>query len=252
MILVFGGTTEGKIVAQCLNRAGLIYCYSTKTEISFEGSECAHYRFGAFDLQGLDTFCLENNVQLIVNASHPFASELHQTIHLISQSRRIKVLRYEREYAERVKNKLVTYLPSYESVLQYLEEKKIQSLLALSGVQSIKKLKPYWQNRPAIFRILPRESSLQMAQESGFPLKNLIAELPSSDIIHEISIIKKYAIDCILTKESGASGFLPTKIKAALKMQIPILILEKPSLPDSFICVSNEQDLIAHLSTSTA
>ena len=239
-------------MARCLDRTGLPYCYSTKTEINFEGSEWAHYRFGVFDFQGMDAFCLENNVQVIVNASHPFASELHQTIHLLSQSRSITVLRYEREYAERVKSNLVTYLPSYESVLQYLEEKKIKSLLALSGVQSIKKLKPYWQNRQAIFRILPRDSSLLIAQESGFPLENLIAEFPASDITHEISIIKKYAIECILTKESGASGFLPTKIEAALKMQIRILILKKPSLPDSYISVCNEQDLIAHLSTITA
>jgi precorrin-6A/cobalt-precorrin-6A reductase len=240
MILGCGGTTEGKIVARLLEQHGYPFCYSTKTETDFQP---AGYRFGPFTEEGLKSFCETNNIKLIIHASHPFATELHKTIY---RSVNVPVLRFERTYPERIEHPLVRYLDNYEDALAYLEEYHVR-LLALTGVQTIPKLRSYWQKHYTIFRILPRESSIQLALEAGFSRDNLLTEMPGDDIIHEMEIIGKYNIEGILTKESGESGFLSVKLQVALRTGIPILIIKRPPLPETFITVSDEQALLDHL-----
>lgn len=239
MILVFGGTTEGKKVAAILDKSGYAFWYSTKIETDFQPKE---YRFGAFTKESLATFCKENNIKVIIHASHPFATELHETIF---QATALPVLRFERNYPERTGHPQIKYFSSWSEVLVYL--KNIEGLLALTGVQTIERLKPYWTTHKTIFRILPREASLAIAEQAGFPKENLIMEMPVDDIQHELSIISKYNIRCILTKESGESGFLSTKITAALMAGIPILIIERPALPETFIPVHHEKELLSQL-----
>jgi precorrin-6A/cobalt-precorrin-6A reductase len=113
----------------------------------------------------------------------------------------------------------------------------------LTGVQTIEKLESYWKKNNTYFRILPRESSLAIAEKAGFPKENLILEFPSDDLEYEIEIFKKYNCQAMITKESGESGFLSVKIEAAMACQIPIIILERSKLPSSFLLASNEDDL---------
>lgn len=251
MILVFGGTTEGKTVAGILEEKGCPYFYSTKTEIAFQG-RYGRYRFGAFDKTALMEFCTTHCIHLIIHASHPFAELLHQTIFEAAQQLSIPVLRYERQFPQRMQHALITYLPSYQNVLDHLNTHPVGTLLALSGVQTIEKLEPYWKKHKTIFRILPRAESRRIAESAKFPEENLIQEMPVDDVQHELNIIRNYDIQCILTKESGESGFLSTKIKAALESCTPLLILERPPLPETFIKVFNEKELLHQLTLTHA
>lgn len=243
MVLVFGGTTEGRKVANVLEGIGVEYIYSTKTQIDFKKSLFCTYRYGAFTKDQLVDFSKQNNIKIIIHASHPFAALLHETIDEAAKTLSIPVVRFEREYLVRVENNLVRYVSGYAEAIEYLVKNKIIQLLALTGVQSIEKMKPYWERHKAIFRILPRESSLNIAKESGFPVEWLLMEMPSENIEEEVRVIKENKIDGILTKESGESGFLSTKINAALSTKKPIVIIEKPPLPDNFICVYSENEL---------
>ena len=244
MILVFGGTTEGKKVAAILEKKGYHYFYSTKTKIDFQTGPYGLYRYGAFNEKSLLNFCINNNIALIIHASHPFAEELHQTIYRAAIKLNIVVIRFERTYPERINHALINYTSSYQEAIDYLESNNIKNLLALTGVQTIEKLKPYWQKHTTIFRILPRESSVELAKQSGFPKENLILAFPTDGFHYELEIVQKHNIKAILTKESGDSGFLATKIAVALHLQIPLLIIKRCVLPPSFLTVFDEGALL--------
>jgi len=249
MILVFGGTTEGKKVAGILEKAACPYYYSTKTNIDFQAGEYGRYRHGALTATQLQIFCKEHAIKAIIHASHPFATLLHATIHEAAQALSLPVLRFERHYPDRQEHPLIRYCSSYAAALVWLEQHPAKRLLALTGVQTIAALTPYWQQHTTIFRILPRESSLALAVQAGFPKEHLVQDMPGNDLQQELALIRQYDIDCILTKESGESGFLATKIQAALQSNIPILIIERPALPDTFITVSDEVSLLAGLNS---
>ncbi|PWV56183.1 precorrin-6A reductase [Chitinophaga sp. S165] len=247
MILVFGGTTEGKKVAGILEKAACPYYYSTKTCIDFQPGAYGQYRYGPLTADALQTFCKAHAIKAIVHASHPFATLLHETIYEGAQALSLPVFRFERSYPDRQEHPLIIYCESYTAALSWLSAYPAKRLLALTGVQTIAPLTNYWKKHDTIFRILPRESSLALAAQAGFPAEKLIREMPGDDPEQELAIIKQYGIDCILTKESGESGFLATKINAARQSKIPILIIERPALPDTFIPVTDEVSLMARL-----
>ncbi|MBE7687492.1 precorrin-6x reductase [Tenacibaculum finnmarkense genomovar ulcerans] len=249
MILVFGGTTEGKKVATLLQEKLMPFVYSTKTSISFKETQIASYRYGALTEKDLENYLIENNISIIINASHPFAEILHKTIAKVAENLQIPVIRFGRKLLSKTINPSVFYVNNYDDALNLFSSEKI--VLALTGVQSIKILKPWWLKNTTYFRILNRPASLAIATESNFPKNQLILEFPSSDLDKEIVIIKENKIDIILTKETGNSGFLNTKIEAALKTDTQIIIIKQPKIPKYFKIVYNEDELISELSTSS-
>lgn len=240
MILLFGGTSESKQVADWLEKAGHAYIYSTKTAVPFEGK--GQYRFGPLDKEDLEQFCREHKISCIINASHPFASELHKTVASVHLP--VPLIRFERQFPERTSHPLVHYVKSYGQALLFLKAKGYRSLLALSGVQSIPELKAFWHQYPCWFRILDREYSRQLAAQHDFPAQQLLFGLPEEKE-EEMALFSKLKPDAVLTKESGMNGKLDVKIEACVSCQIPIIVLEKPALPPAYTLVHTQEELLS-------
>ena len=216
MILVFGGTTEGRKAAEVLEEAGSPFFYSTKTgeqELSLHNGERID---GAMDAEAMKAFIDKHSIRLIVDAAHPFASQLHHTIAVVASDRHIPVIRYERIYPPRDSD--ITWIDDYVQV-----PTDIHSLLATTGVQSISKLK--WLEALGIkvfYRILNRESSLLLAYEQGVTDDQLCYFEDSNDI--------EVDADAILLKESGLSGGFCEKVAAARAKGMRIIALKRPEL----------------------
>jgi precorrin-6A/cobalt-precorrin-6A reductase len=240
MILLLGGTTEAKQVANALDDTGMDYIYSTRTEVVFDGK--GQYRYGGLDETGLKAFCNKHQVSHIIDACHPFAKELHITV--ASLSGYVPVIRYEREFAEHVINPLVYYVSDYEQALAAININNYQSMLVLTGVQSIAKLSSYWQTNQCWFRILNRDYSIDFAARYNFPPQNLLFGLPQEKD-KEIELFNSLKPKAILTKESGLNGKLDAKIEAAITCNIPIFIITKPELPASFKLTHTLSELLA-------
>ena len=214
MILVFGGTTEGRKATEVLEEAGTTYFYSTKTgeqELTLHNGQRID---GAMDGEVMRAFCQEHEIRLIVDAAHPFASQLHKTIAEVAESMQIPVVRYERIYPER--DTSIEWIDDYSQV-----PTDIHSLLATTGVQSISKLRYLEaQGIKVVYRILNRESSLLLAYEQGATDDQLCYFKDSNDI--EIDA------DAILLKESGISGGFCEKVAAARAKGMRIIVIKRP------------------------
>ncbi|GAC1441103.1 MAG: hypothetical protein NVSMB63_08410 [Sediminibacterium sp.] len=249
MILVFGGTTEGKRVCAALGGTGYPFWYSSKTQIAVNLPANGQYRYGAFTPAGLETFCTEQQIQLIIHASHPFAAELHQTIAQVSVPKNIPVVRFERQYLATAEHPLLKRVGSYEEVLSLLEAVGYEPVLALTGVQTIARMKTYWEKKKMFFRILPRESSVAIALEAGFREADLLLSFPGKTVEAEVEMIRATGSQAIITKESGESGFLSIKIAAAIAAGVPLFIITRPALPAHFILIGEETALLEQVKT---
>ena len=229
MILVFGGTTEGRKAVEVLEEGGSTYFYSTKTgeqDITLHHGQRID---GALDAEAMQTFCGEHDIRLIVDAAHPFASQLHQTIALVSQSLNIPTIRYERIYPKR--DSEITWINDYSQI-----PNDINSLLATTGVQSISKLKPLEAAGIKVFyRILNRESSIALAQKQGASPEQLCYYEDPKDVSVEA--------DAILLKESGLSGGFQEKVDAAKARGMRIIALKRPQTPEIFTIVNGPYGL---------
>ena len=229
MILVFGGTTEGRKAVEVLEEGGNAYYYSTKTgeqDITLHHGQRID---GALDAEAMQTFCREQGIRVIVDAAHPFASQLHQTIAQVSESLNIPTIRYERIYPER--DSEITWIDDYSQI-----PRDIHSLLATTGVQSISKLKPLEAEGITIYyRILQRESSIALAQKQGASPEQLCYYEDPQDIPVEA--------EAILLKESGLSGGFSEKVEAAKARGMRIIALKRPQTPKIFTIVNGPYGL---------
>ena len=214
MILVFGGTTEGRKAVEVLDEAGSSYWYSTKTGEQDINPHHGERIDGAMDAEAMKAFCQEHEMRLIIDAAHPFATQLHQTIADVAEMLSMPVVRYERIYPPRDPD--ITWIDDYSQV-----PTDIHTLLATTGVQSISKLK--WLEMfgvKVIYRILNRESSLLFAYEQGATDDQLCyyEDGPMPDA------------DAILLKESGESGGFSEKLTEAKAKGMRIIAIKRPQL----------------------
>ena len=213
MILVFGGTTEGRKAAEVLEEAGTCFYYSTKTGEQLLPLHHGQRLDGVLDAATMRSFCTEHAVRLIVDAAHPFASRLHATIGAVAASLRLPVIRYERIYPPRDPG--ITWIDDYSQV-----PTDIHTLLATTGVQSIGRLKYLEQEGVrVIYRILDRDSSRVLARAQGAADDQLCyyPEMPPAD--------------GVLMKESGLSGGFVEKVEQARRLGMRIIVIKRPEYP---------------------
>ena len=213
MILVFGGTTEGRKAVEVLEEAGKLYYYSTKTGEQDITLHHGRRIDGALDEEAMQTFCREQDIRLIVDAAHPFASQLHQTIAQVAERMNIPVVRYERIFP--LRDPRITWIDDYSQV-----PTDIHSLLVTTGVQSIGRLK--WleeQGIKVVYRILNRDSSIRLAHQQGATDDQLCFYPHTVDS------------EAVLLKESGESGGYSEKVAEARGKGMRIIALKRPQLP---------------------
>ena len=238
MILVFGGTTEGRIAVETLDEGTGHYFYSTRGDL--QKIECAHGKHinGAMTQSDMVDFCRSKAIRLIIDAAHPFASSLHSTVDKVSRELCIPVIRFERRYPS-VDYENTVWCDSFDKAIKEMEEVGIERLLALTGVQTIKKLKPYWTMHETWFRILKRDESFEIATQEGFPTNRLVYY--DDDSVD--SLVKTIHPDAVLTKESGETGGFMEKIEAARHHGIKVFVVKRPILSADFIVVDGRHGL---------
>ncbi len=220
MILVFGGTTEGRKAVEVLEEAGTPYYYSTKTGEQDIVLHNGQRTDGAMDEEAMRLFCHKHDIRLIVDAAHPFASRLHETIAKTG----LPVIRYERIYPPRDED--ITWIDEYSELYSRLTPNT--TLLATTGVQSIGRLKGLEERGiRVVYRILRRDSSIALAHEQGATDDQLCyyedGAMPPAGVI--------------LLKESGLSGGFAEKVAEARAQGMRIIALKRPRL--SFVNTVN-------------
>ena len=243
MVLVFGGTTEGRKAIEALEEAGSTFYYSTKTG---EQDVPLHHGVaisGAMDATAMTVFCQKHDIRLLVDAAHPFAEVLHQTVAEVTRLMDIPAIRFERIFTERDPD--ITWIDSYASLISHLSPQNCQlstvncqlsTLLATTGVQSIAQLKPLEEQGVKVYyRILNRESSIQLAHQQGATDEQLCFYEDAKEI--------PVRADAILLKESGHSGGFTEKVEAARALGMKMYAIRRPVTPAIFHRVNGEHGL---------
>ena len=238
MILVFGGTTEGRIAIKKLEEAGNPYYYSTRGD---EQEVVLHHGtrlIGAMDVEQLKAFCQEHAIKLLIDAGHPFAEVLHQTVAEVATQLSIPAIRFERIFPPR--DPSIIWCDDYADAIQQVQQHNVKRLLALTGVQTIARLKPLVDKGiDCYFRILNRESSLKIAHENGISDDHILFY----DTEHNNHLLDVAPFDAMITKESGVSGGFQEKVNEAKEQGMQIFAICRPETSPVFHTVNGEHGL---------
>lgn len=227
-ILIFGGTTEGRLAIDVCEQAGKPFYYSTKSKLQDVEMHNGVRLTGAMTSKDIKSFCNKYNIKCIVDAAHPFAEVLHSEILKSGKP----VIRLQRKYSEHKQG--VVYCKDYEDAISKMSTADIHCLLALSGANTISKLSDYWQHHKTIFRVLERKESIDIVLRNMFPLSNTIFypndnSIPSKE--DEKTLMQSLGCDAIITKESGESGGFEEKVNAALELGMKVFVVKAPQPP---------------------
>ena len=239
MILVFGGTTEGRKAVEVLEEGGSTYYYSTRSD--GQKIELVHgfHLTGGMEVPEMIQCCREHSIRLIIDAAHPFAEELHRNLVFLAKHIQAPIIRYDRIYPPHDKD--LIWCKDYNDAIQQLESNGIERLLALTGVNTIGRLRPYWEKyEDCWFRILNRRASHFVANANRFPEDRLVY-YETDDTKNLIDDLQPQAI---ITKESGQSGGFTEKVEAARQAGIKIFVVERPNYPPN---IPNSQNV--HIET---
>ena len=227
MILVFGGTTEGRMAAKVLDESGAIYYYSTRSDV--QDIQLAHgvRLTGTMELAQMKVFCLEHDIALIIDATHPFAQNLHYNVVNLAQQLGVPLIRVNRIFPPHDAD--LVWCRDYDDAISQLNKHNVERLIAFTGVNTIGKLKDYWQHNECWFRILDRDESREATATAGFPQDHLVYyESHGTE-----QLLKQLQPQAIITKESGTSGGFVEKVDAARRNGVLTFVVECPPYPSA-------------------
>ena len=238
MILLFGGTTEGKDVAELLSIMKLDFIYSTKTKCTFVPPEGSLYRFGDLDARRISDYISKNSIDLIIDAAHPFAENLHNNIAQAAKDTDTKAIRFIRKFPPR-QHKNVTYKDSIDEIIEHLNRSHLhRNILALTGANTLYKYKKFSDVKVVYYRTLNSIESIAKAIAIGIP-ENRLFTLDKRETVESVcDIISSTRADAIITKENGFNGYMEEKIEAVNRKNIDLFVVKRPKIDDIFITIN--------------
>jgi precorrin-6A/cobalt-precorrin-6A reductase len=228
-IWLIGGTSDSAKIAQIIASRSLSCLVTVTTDSALSlYPDCPSLSVQAGQLNEftIKDFCQENNIKLIIDASHPHAAIISQLAINYATLANIPYLRYERPL---ISQKIGLELDSLDTLLQgdYLLGQRV---LLTIGYKALPRFRP-WQERATLFtRLLPIVNSLETALAAGFTSDRIIALRPpiSSDL--ERALWQHWQITLVVTKASGKEGGEAIKKALAAELGINLITIARPHL----------------------
>ncbi|AFK87633.1 MULTISPECIES: precorrin-6A reductase [Thermoanaerobacterium] len=225
MILVLSGTKDGKEIAERLKLSGFEVIASTVTDYGASLFDKGIKVFsGVLDEVGMIDFINKNKINIVVDATHPFAKEV--SINAINASLRasIKYIRYERQSAD-FRNAILA--ADFDEAVEKCKE--FDNIFLTIGSKNLEKFRPLWEDgKKVTARVLPSSDVLIKCEGLGLTPKDIIAmEGPFSTELNYI-MFKERKAEVIVTKESGTTGGVAEKLEAASRLGICTILIKRP------------------------
>lgn len=228
-LVVFGGTTEGRELAELLERQGrsAVVCVATEYgESLLQSTDLVRVHTGRLDRAGIDELLRAEAPKAVIDATHPYALAVSRVLKEACADAGLPCIRVLRELSA---DTGCIRFGDLESLTAWLNETQgvIFSTLGVKEAAALTKVRDF-ESR-VILRILPSEESLSLAKQAGFPMKNLICmQGPFSRELNE-AMFRAVNAKIMLTKESGAAGGFPEKLEAAKRCGMTVALLPRPS-----------------------
>lgn len=250
MIGLILGTSEGKKILSLLNEYTNDLFVSTAS--TYGGELLKDYKYKILNTTPLDKEKLiqrikENNINIFIDASHPYALEVTKNLQDACTECDIEYIRYERpSIVEKYKdNSNVVLLNDYEDLKDYLE-KVDGTILNTSGSRNLDKILNLQNKNRIIHRVLPSVKVLQESFALGVKVEDLIAIKGPVSYELNLAFIKEYNGKAMIMKDSGVEGGTEDKLRACIDANIYAFVIGRKEKQYENVFYS-EEELVEYL-----
>ncbi|BDR63624.1 cobalt-precorrin-6A reductase [Clostridium tetani] len=250
MIGLISGTSEGKELLSNLNNYTDDILVSTAT--SYGGDLLKDYKYKYLNTTPLDRENMiklfkEKKVEVLIDASHPYALEVSKNAMEVCNHTDIEYIRFEREKVieKFLEKEKVLVVENYEDLYSKLKDIK-GNILNTTGSRNIEKIIRLSLENRIIHRVLPSLKVIEECFHLGLELHNIIAVKGPISYDLNRAFIREYDAKAILLKDSGKEGGTEEKIKAAIDENICAIVVDRKSL-DYKNKFNNKEEVIKYL-----
>ena len=227
-VVLFGGTTEGRRLAELLKEKAIptVVCVATEYGESLLASGgTLRVQRERLDASGMAALLRREDPRLVLDATHPYAA--HATEHIQNACAAAGVPYHRVRRASQPEDGCLPF-PDMAALTAWLAKQSGVIFSAL-GVKEARQLTAVPQYRERVFlRILPSREGLAACLDAGFPARHIICmQGPFSRELNE-AMFRAAGADILLTKESGSAGGFGEKVAAARRCGMTVAVLERP------------------------
>ncbi len=230
MILLLGGTGETGELAKALVRAGYRVLVSTATDafLAVGSHPAIRRRCGRLDPEGMEALVGDEGIVAIVDGTHPFAAEAQRTARAVAEKIGIPCLRFQRA-SQLEKMTAVTLADDHEEAARLACSQGAPVLLTTGSRNLIPYIEEGGSRGVEIFaRVLPHSESIRACEDAGLPLSARILGRGPFTLEENRSLIRRFGIGVLVTKESGPGGGVMEKLEAARLEGCRVVVVRRP------------------------
>ncbi len=233
-ILIFGGTTEGRILAEycAANAIPAVVSVTTEYGASLLPNEI-EFAAGKMDAEQIAAFIAERGFCAAIDATHPYARLASANIRAAAEKSKIPYYRVLREESGEIAGRSCADIAQ---AADYLDTSDKRALITTGSKELAVFTRVRGFSERLFARILPAEGVAERCAALGFRAENLIVEKGPFSVERNIAHIRETGAEILVTKESGAAGGYPEKRQAAELCGIELVTVQRPKESGIDVC----------------
>ncbi|MEP1766526.1 MAG: cobalt-precorrin-6A reductase [Sulfitobacter sp.] len=224
-LLVLGGTTEATALCTTLSAAGLTATVSFAGRVKRPLRQPLPQRVGGFGgIQGLVDYLHQHKITHVVDATHPFAAQMSTHAVAACAQARVPLIALSRApWAAQAQDNW-TQTPDIAGAVAALDRPAARVMLAV-GRMHLAEFAP----NPQHFYLL----RLIDMPDAPLPFANtlIVQDRGPFSFDSDLALMREHRIDLVVSKNAGGTGAF-AKIQAARALSLPVIMIDRPALPD--------------------
>ena len=231
-VLVIAGTTESRQVIEKLlsenPKEKILASVATQLGREMLLEYDIDVPVGRLDYDGFLSLLSENPCEKIVDASHPFAKIVSETVKKAADATGIPYERYERTNIQYDYEGIV-HAKNVQEAITLLNELDGNVFLT-TGVNTAAAYMSGVENgaERLFIRVLDNVSSLEGCAKAGYPQSHVFGKMPPYTVEDNVKLIKKTGAEVLVSKDSGKTGGVDVKVEACRQTGIKMILIDRP------------------------
>ncbi len=231
MILLLGGTSDSAPLAERLAQAGLRILVSTATdeELSVGRHPNISRRSGRLDRSGLRELIQRKSIRAVVDATHPYATEIRDNARAVATKLFLPYLTFTRPSAVDENRDTARFVSNHREAAEAAFSFG-QGVLLTTGSNHLTEYTTRARigGLPLFVRVLPRQESLAQCRRAGIPPERTIAGRGPFNVEENRQHIRQCSAGVLVTKDGGHASGVRAKLEAARLEGCSVVVVRRP------------------------
>ena len=236
--LILGGTIEARLLADSLaKRPGVTVTLSLAGRTANPLPQPVPVRIGGFGgADGLAAYLRDERIDALIDATHPYAATISANAAEAVRATGVPLVALRRKAWTKVDGDSWVEVATMDEAVRALGQAPRRVFLALGR----KELQPFTAAPQHVYLIRsvdPVDPPLAVPHAIYIAARGLFSEA------EDRALLKRHRIDVVVAKNSGGSATYG-KIAAARTLQLPVIMLARPALPEVSSVATVEEALV--------